>query len=254
VRGARRDEKSTPAASDAHDSTRIRSRALELVSPDLAGGHGMEQFTVAALAAGVAAKGFETIFSEITKRVFRKLDNSTPTTLKPSHFRDHCARTFERCTRIKTLLSRDESVDMLAQYVNIKLRTKKRSGDKIIDDFDAISKILENRRATIVGTAGSGKTVFMRYLWVSVFANSDSRIPIYLELRRLNDLTSVDIESFIFHNIIATDEKHGMDAFLRWISEGDLYLFLMDSMRYLSTSATKSKTKFLLYAPNINQT
>jgi protein involved in ribonucleotide reduction len=162
----------------------------------------MPDFTVAALSGEIAKKGFEIIFTEIMKKVFSKNEERKTKAVQPKHFKDHRLRTFERCTKIKTLLSRDEPVDMLQQYVNIKFSTKKGSSTNTFDDYDAIQKLIEKRRATIVGTAGSGKTVFMRYLWISMFLSTDTRIPIFLELRRPNGITTPNIITYIFHSIL----------------------------------------------------
>jgi predicted NACHT family NTPase len=192
----------------------------------------MPDFTVAAVASQIVTKGFEIIFSEIAKKIFAKSE-AAPGSIRASHFKEHCSRTFDRCTKIKTLLSRDEPVDMLQQYVNIKLKVRRKGSDLLIDDFGSISEILDKRRVTIVGTAGSGKTVFMRYLWVSLFVGAESRIPVFLELRRLNSLTTVDIISFIFLSIVGTESKIDQASFTSLIDAGR-FVFVLDGFDEVS--------------------
>jgi predicted NACHT family NTPase len=116
---------------------------------------------------------------------------------------------------------------MLHQYVNTRFRVKRRGKERMIDDYDAIKEIEERRRATVVGTAGCGKTIFMRYLWISLFAGIDAHIPIFVELRRLNSMSTLDLESFIFHSIVPTQEKIDIASFQSWIEHGR-FTFVLD--------------------------
>jgi hypothetical protein len=187
----------------------------------------MEPLTAGMIAKQIAVKGFETLFSELVKKALAKKEKASGEELPAARFRDHLQKTFDRCTNVKTLLSRDEPVDMLQQYVNIKLRSRKRAQELVLDDYDVINEIRSRKKAVILGTAGGGKTVFMRYLWVSYFVQAEPRIPIFLELRRVNDITSIDLLTFIFRTIIATDEKSGMSNFTKAVAEGR-FIFVFD--------------------------
>jgi predicted NACHT family NTPase len=67
----------------------------------------------------------------------------------------------------------------------------------------------------------------MRYLWISLFISSNPHVPIFVELRRLNSMSTLDLESFIFHSIIATNEKIDIESFQLWISHGR-FSFILD--------------------------
>ena len=105
-------------------------------------------------------------------------------------FQGHLERTFDRCTVVRTILNRDVSVKLLDQYVGLNFYCNGKS----VDDYALIEHIPRIKRVTISGTAGGGKTWFTKYLWLSYFVNSPGgRIPLYIELRRLNNLTTDDI-------------------------------------------------------------
>jgi hypothetical protein len=186
----------------------------------------MSDLAAGAIITHIGIKTFDVPFSEVVKKLFNKPEEPAPGKLRTAHLKEHCERTYQRCIKIKTLLSRDEPVDMLQQYVNIKFRVKRRGKEKTIDDYDAITEIGQKGRATSVGTAGSGKTIFMRYLWISLFTGSDPHIPIFVELRRLNSMSTLDLESFIFHSIIPTHEKIDITSFQSWIANGR-FAFMM---------------------------
>ena len=187
----------------------------------------MPELTASAILSHVGAKTFDALFSEVVKKLFNKPEEAAPGKLRAAHLKEHCERTFQRCTKIKTLLSCDEPVDLLQQYVTTRFRSKRRGKEKIVDDYDAIKEIEEKRRATVVGTAGCGKTIFMRYLWISLFAGSNPHIPIFVELRRLNSMSTLDMESFIFHSIVPTNEKIDILSFQSWIEQGR-FAFILD--------------------------
>ena len=185
----------------------------------------MPDLTASAILTQIGVKSFDVLFSELVKKLFSKPEEAAPGRLRTAHLKEHCERTFQRCTKIKTLLSRDEPIDMLQQYVNTQFRVKRRGKERMIDDYDAITEIEEKRRATVVGTAGCGKTIFMRYLWVSLFTSIDVHIPIFVELRRLNSMSTLDLESVIFHSIVPTQEKIDIASFQSWIGHGSVYFY-----------------------------
>ena len=189
----------------------------------------MPDLTASAILTQIGVKSFDVLFSELVKKLFSKPEEAAPGRLRTAHLKEHCERTFQRCTKIKTLLSRDEPIDMLQQYVNTRFRVKRRGKERMIDDYDAITEIEEKRRATVVGTAGCGKTIFMRYLWVSLFTSIDAHIPIFVELRRLNSMSTLDLESVIFHSIVPTQEKIDIASFQSWIGHGR-FTFILDGV------------------------
>ena len=202
--------------------------------------------TAAAIATEIAVKGFGTLFSELIKKtLFNRVIEDQPGDLPSSRFKDSLSQTFDRCTRMKTLISRDVPVNLLEQYVHVKFTHLSKDQNIEYDDFEVIDQIRERKRVTIQGTAGGGKTVFMRYLWISYFVESRGKIPIFLELRRLNELTVVDLTTFIFRNIITNDEKIGMDIFKKSISEGR-FTFVFDGFDELSEERRPSVEKQIL--------
>lgn len=181
----------------------------------------------------VVAKGFTALCSELFKLAFSKRSKVSDGELSQAKFEAHLEATFERCTKIKTLISRDIPIDLLDHYVNIKLSTGDKDKNRSYEDYDVIDQIRKRRYATITGTAGGGKTVFMRYLWISFFVDPRGRIPIFLELRRINDLTSVDILSFIFREILTNDSKVDIRSFIQAIDEGK-FIFIFDGFDEVS--------------------
>ncbi|APX13440.1 hypothetical protein BWR18_18435 [Tateyamaria omphalii] len=78
----------------------------------------------------------------------------------------------------------------------------------------------------ILGAGGGGKSMFMRYLWLSYFEKPDGLIPFFLELRHLNNFTHNNIEDFIYHSITKSGSQIRQDEFNRALRNGEFILFL----------------------------
>jgi NACHT domain len=148
----------------------------------------------------VATKVFSDGLSKLTTNLLDATGGKLRSllTTRNSSLRNHLNQTFERCTKIKTLLHRDEATNLLNLYVNLKFKC----GDQVIDDYDLIDQIRARKKVVITGTGGEGKTVFMKYLWISLFENPRGKIPVFVELRRLNEFTSDKLDLYIYHSII----------------------------------------------------
>ncbi|HEY0331673.1 MAG TPA: NACHT domain-containing protein [Rhodopseudomonas sp.] len=176
------------------------------------------------LAATVTAKVFSDLFSKLTLSVLSQVGSKLQAALtrNGSSFEAHLRATFDRCTKIKTLLNRDEPVELLDQYVNLQFKCD----EKTVDDYDVIDAVWKKRRVVVSGTGGGGKTIFMKYLWISLFENSRGRIPVFVELRRLNDVSIDKLDVFIYHSIIGAHSSLSESAFAESLRDGAFILIL----------------------------
>lgn len=127
---------------------------------------------------------------------------------------------FQKCTKIKTIIN-DKPVDFLSIYVDQNFQCDSRT----IDQFDLIDRIRDGESYIVTGTGGGGKSMFMRYLWLSYFEKSEGKIPFFLELRHLNTLTHSKIEDFIYHTIIQSRSNISQKNFISALNHGEFILF-----------------------------
>jgi hypothetical protein len=113
-------------------------------------------------------------------------------------FTKYLEQTLNRCSYVKTILNYDQPVPLSSIYVATKLLSNK----KYYDDYKFLEQIFNIRNAVVVGTAGSGKSMFMRYVFISLFENSRGKIPLFIELRKMAQLHTKDIVAFMYHSII----------------------------------------------------
>jgi hypothetical protein len=98
-------------------------------------------------------------------------------------FGEYIRQTVDRAGRVKTILYRDRSVPITQMYVetNFKLQGKEISEERF---FERLSKV---KRAIVSGSAGSGKSIFMKHSTLRISQRHEGRkIPIFVELRHIN--------------------------------------------------------------------
>lgn len=120
-----------------------------------------------------------------------------------------------------TFIHRSEKVKFDDIYFPIKADYK-----ELTTSFNNLNDIFENyKNITIVGTAGSGKTTLMKYIFLNSIRTT-KKIPILIELRFLNDYDG-DFEKLICEKILKSNIKPSESTFKRALSSGS-FIFLLD--------------------------
>jgi hypothetical protein len=68
--------------------------------------------------------------------------------------------------------------------------------NKTYTDDEFIEQLGELKSIVISGNAGSGKSMFMRYLFVALCEKGYGRIPLFVELRNLNSFAVKELFSW----------------------------------------------------------
>ncbi|MCR9256593.1 MAG: NACHT domain-containing protein [Alphaproteobacteria bacterium] len=133
--------------------------------------------------------------AELTIETVKELWNRITLHLQPTirkkwtaafeDFKPYVARTKNKTTKIKILLKKDSDVGLNEIYIPLNFK----NNDTILPDSEIINEILKNKNVIIQGNGGAGKTIFMRFLW-NVILEETNTIPIFLELRMLNNLST----------------------------------------------------------------
>lgn len=127
------------------------------------------------------------------------------------------------CTRLRTIINKESSVDLRKIYVKaIYTSNQIQYGD------DDIAEMLRNDGKIIVsGFGGIGKTVFLKYLWITFFENPSGRVPIFFELRNTNEMASVDLITHIRLSLAFENQSISPDVFTALLAEGR-FVFMLD--------------------------
>ncbi|MCX8676516.1 MULTISPECIES: NACHT domain-containing NTPase [unclassified Apibacter] len=134
---------------------------------------------------------------------------------------DYINNFYEKYSSIKTFIYRDEKVNFYDIYYPIKIQNKKNSIE--INNFN---EIFENYQyLTIIGNAGSGKSMLIKHIFLSSVGNC-KRIPIIIELRNLNNCNET-IEEYITRIISQNKISPNYKITGRILKEGN-FIFLLD--------------------------
>ncbi len=159
-------------------------------------------------------------------------------------FTNHLQTTYDKCYKIKTLIYREEPVELLSQYVSIKLGLKKA---KFTDNY--IIENLESYKNVIVqGSGGSGKTMFMKYLSLCRFENPRGRIPLFIELRTLDYNNGKPIEELIFEDSTSKKSRMTFEQFDTALA-GGLFLIILDGLDEVDPSRREQIHKQIIKMP-----
>jgi hypothetical protein len=164
-----------------------------------------------------------------------------------SSFDPYLRATFERCIRVKTIVNQDEPVNLLSLYVNSRFSC----GGKYFDDYKVIEEIRARKRIVISGMGGGGKTIFTKYLWLSLFENPMGRIPIYIELRKFNEIQVEDLLVYIFHSISSAHATASLEAFNKGLAQG-LFTLIFDGFDEITPDRRATVEKQILALANSN--
>ena len=138
-------------------------------------------------------------------------------------FRKYLSRSYERFSKIKTLLYRDRPVDLKSHYVPTDYRLE----DENINGIDIFYNFERNKNNIIEGTAGSGKSVLLRRVFIDLIENKKGYVPILIELRLLiTPEENYSIYNFIHKTLSELDEGFTSEQLHFALKEGKIALFL----------------------------
>lgn len=134
---------------------------------------------------------------------------------------DYINNFYEKYSSIKTFIYRDEKVNFYDIYYPIKIQNKKKLIE--INDFNEIFE--NNKKITIIGNAGSGKSMLTKHIFLLSIKNC-KRIPIIIELRNLNNYKET-FEEYITKIITQNKISPNYKITERILKEGN-FIFLLD--------------------------
>lgn len=136
----------------------------------------------------------------------------------------HIEATFKRCSRIKTLLNPNSPVDLLAMHATQRFKQQNNK----YDHYALVDYVKTGPNNIIItGTGGSGKSIFTKYLWLSLFIESDGRVPVFVELRNINSLHTSEFLEYIRHELTQGSSSISPKDFENDLKKGS-YIIIAD--------------------------
>lgn len=153
----------------------------------------------------------------------RKLDEFT--FLIDKGMPEYLASNFAKCETIKTLLNRNNPIDLESCFVAPKFDCQENQilASEILKEINS-----DAGKYIITGVAGSGKSVFLKHSFRSVIEKGYSYYPLFFELRQLNriDKKMISLEVELFESIKASNENFSKNKFKYGLKSGGFFIFL----------------------------
>jgi hypothetical protein len=156
-------------------------------------------------------------------------------------FSDYLNSSYNKCRYFKTILNPNQPLEVITNYVNITFFYNKNT----IPDIELIKRLPALRHTVITGLAGSGKSMFMKYMTVCCFESIHNFTPLFVELRHLNSINSRDLLTFIRGTCISPSSSITKDQFELSLSAGAL-LLILDGFDELNHEYRDEVQKYIL--------
>lgn len=154
-------------------------------------------------------------------------------------YKDYLICAYARYSKAKSFLIRDEATQLYDFYVPLGITCgKKQSNEASIYNF-----IQKNPFAIIKGSAGSGKSMMMRHLFLNTIEKQE-KVPIFVELRRLNDFDG-SLLDFIKNSLVENKFLLDSEFIEKALKLGHFAIFL-DGFDEISISNHKKIVKEIL--------
>jgi hypothetical protein len=131
----------------------------------------------------------------------------------------------EQCKRfstVKTIISSSTPVPFLDIYVNLHLAQNGRA----LRDDDFLNQISRLRNVLFAATAGAGKSMLMRYLYLRFIEVQSHRLPVFIDLRELNLPNSSTIVDAVRSKIADYIDNFSLHQLRYAFETGSVILFL----------------------------
>jgi len=137
-------------------------------------------------------------------------------------FEQHLSEIYSRVSNVKILCSPDAPTAFRSIYVCPTLAHR----DEVLNDSEFLQLAHEGAKLIVKSHGGSGKTFLMRHLWLSIFDAPQGRVPIFIELRGLNEQTTINLLSFLRASAVKAGNMTE-EVFLDFCRDGK-FIFLFD--------------------------
>lgn len=135
----------------------------------------------------------------------------------------YTAAKIRKCSYIRTpIINRDHSTYIYDIYVQTRLKVRK----EVVGDDHFIANLTGNDSIVIAGNAGSGKSMFMRYLFLKLCNVKRAKIPLFFELRDINASEKKNLQEFLYYNLIGSSASITEHQFLDSLKAGIFTLIL----------------------------
>lgn len=159
-------------------------------------------------------------FNSVSAKATAKMKNAWSIVFED--FEPFMRENYQKNKYIRLLSQKEKDVELYSVYVgsNFKCASEK------VSDEELILRIRDGSNVVINGNGGAGKTFFMRHLWLTFFQTDYGKTPVFVELRKLNELSTIDLLAFVRRTI--SRKKELDDSLFRYFCDQGRFCFILD--------------------------
>lgn len=165
-------------------------------------------------------------------------------------FQTFMQNSYERCRTYKTLLNPYAPLPVLDKYIH----TNVDIGGKVFSDKKLIAGIRANTRVIISGLAGSGKSMLMKYLTLTLSDAGHNLLPLFIELRRFNSESKKSLKTLILDAMSNDATKITEEQFNVGLKAG-VFALILDGFDELNEEIAENIEReiieFSMFHPNV---
>lgn len=176
----------------------------------------IDPVTAAAKAMTLLPKGLELV-GQLSKKIGQRAQYD----FRTAHI-EYCCNVIQKFCKARTFFVRDDPQFLEDFYVPASIIKGKKQR---IERANLDSMLEVGRKSIVTGNGGSGKTIFMRYLLLDAIERGIG-YPVFIELRNLNELDSIDLEQEIVDFMVNHGFPLGREFALQSLREGLLVVLL----------------------------
>jgi len=162
-------------------------------------------------AADISAQKLGEIYHSIQKSFIAKKNNDL-----------FLSSMWEKVSRVKTIDLNDAPVLLKDIYVPMKFNSQNR----LFTDLDLLDVIKSVNRIIVQGSAGLGKTFFMKYAVIKSIEDKSEKIPLFIEARRFNFTSNTTLFKYMFAEFKGPIKDFSEDDFSLLLEKGMVSLFI----------------------------
>jgi len=172
---------------------------------------------IAALAAKELVKdAVKSTYDTLSKPIAKLWKQAT------TDFEEMSKKAYAKNAYVRILSSKQTPVELDKIYVETKFMCEHES----VDELTLMQRVRDGQKVLVVGDGGLGKTFFVKRFWRAVFDHQSGKIPVFVSLRDLNEMTDDNLSLFLRRTIFpsANSSEQLFDYFCR----RGTFVFILD--------------------------
>lgn len=148
---------------------------------------------------------------------------------------------YEWHSRVKNIVFGDDSVSIFSLYVAPRFNI----GGKEVSEKKLFSDFKKKKRIIVTATAGAGKSFFMKNTFLSILRENQMVLPIFFDLRNLNDHSPKHLKSILLTTIKKSIPDFMEEQLIDGLNNG-LFAFVFDGFDEIDPALTDHYERELL--------